>query len=618
MNREVTFAVTMSIGLAVVASAQALPAPENLKLWLRADAGIVSQNGRISVWQDQSGNSSDAAQANANEQPFLTQNGLNGLPVVHFNDGQYFTLPNFLNKATQGEIFLIIRSGGQGVHRMADFGTSQFGAAYPWLNGRLYDDFGSTSQYEVGNPPHSLSQYHIYNVTSEANNWVVRFDGVEQYRSQNNTVAFNTAPLLGHCRTEYFLGDIAEVIIYDRGLSPSERRAVETYLGSKYALVPSPSVPTNLTGHALSPGQVSLVWQYPATNDSTEFVIERKIPGGSFAEILVVPGRSIIDTNVSAGGIYTYRIRARNYSGTSGFSNEATALVPLVGTNMPMSGMRLWLKADYATNPVMDWLDQSGRDNNAFQNIGGMQPTLAPNELNGLPAVHFAGDQYFTLPNVMDAAIAGESYVVVKTVINGGNRRMMSFGGTNLGTAYPWGDNKVYDDFGSTVSWTVGIPVQPLNEYRIYNVTAQSGAWIARFDNVEQHRETSNIVAFRSDPLLGKSSSETFTGDIAEFIVYDHALSPTERGQVNSYLAAKYLLPDFDSDDDGLTNGQEQALGTDPLNWDTNNDGIADGASVQMGIDPLGTGYPWPGPPGSPPLPLEFTLTDPPGAILIQ
>ena len=619
MDRKIAFVFLMSIGFAAIGSAQTLPAPEDVRLWLRADAGVVHDaNGRISVWQDQSANSADATQTNGSNQPFLTQNALNGLPIVHFNAGQYFTLPDFMNKATEGEIFMFVRSGGQGTLRMADFGTSQFGAAYPWSNGKLYDDFGSTSQYEVGNPPQSLYQYHIYNVTSEASDWVVRFDGVEQYRSRTNTVAFNTSPLLGHCRTEYFLGDIAEVIIYNRSLSPSERKQVETYLGSKYALLPSPSVPTNLTAHALSPGQVSLVWGYPVTNDSTEFVIERKIAGGAFAEILVVPGRSIIDATVAAGGIYTYRIRGRNYSGTSNFSNEATALVPLTGTNVPMSGMRLWLKADYATNPVMDWLDQSGRSNDAFQNIDSMQPTLTSDVLNGLPVVHFAGGQYFTLPNVMSAAAAGESYMVVKTGINAGNHRMMSFGGTNLGTAYPWADNKVYDDFGSSTQWTVGLPSLPLDEYRIYNVTAQSGSWVARFDDIEQHRETSNLVMFRSDPLLGKSSSETFAGDIAEFMIYDHALSSSERGQVTLYLAAKYLLPDFDSDADGLTNGEEQALGTDPLNGDTNGDGISDGASVQLGIDPIGNGYPWPVPPGTPPVPLNFTLTDPPGAILLQ
>lgn len=44
---------------------------------------------------------------------------------------------------------------------------------------------------------------------------------------------------------------------------------------------------------------------------------------------------------------------------------------------------------------------------------------------------------------------------------------------------------------------------------------------------------------------------------------------------------------DTDSDGDGLTDEEEIALGTDPLNPDTDDDGINDGDEVELGTDPL-------------------------------
>jgi hypothetical protein len=79
------------------------------------------------------------------------------------------------------------------------------------------------------------------------------------------------------------------------------------------------------------------------------------------------------------------------------------------------------------------------------------------------------------------------------------------------------------------------------------------------------------------------------------------------------------LLPSFDLNGDGLTTAQDLALGLNPRAVrDANLDGLFNGIAQQLGLNPNGPGYIWLPAPNNPPTNMNFTLTDPPGAILIQ
>lgn len=105
---------------------------------------------------------------------------------------------------------------------------------------------------------------------------------------------------------------------------------------------PIPAAPANLTATAVSSSQINLAW----TDSDTEtgFKIERCTGAGctNFAQIATV-GANVTgysNSGLSASTSYTYRVRAYNTSGDSGYSNEANATtqaaptVPAAPTNL--------------------------------------------------------------------------------------------------------------------------------------------------------------------------------------------------------------------------------------------------------------------------------------------
>ena len=272
---------------------------------------------------------------------------------------------------------------------------------------------------------------------------------------------------------------------------------------------------------------------------------------------------------------------------------------------------------------------------------GGAQPQLIENtSLNGRPVIRFNGtSQFFYLPAFMGGttpAAAAEVFVVLKRASvtttafrlwNMGNERVSGDPGNY--TAYPGNaDGIIYDRFATTVRKTTGKPAQALDQYHLYNVVSRAGEWTSRINGVVHYTTSSNTYAFADDPTLGgyvTSYLNYFAGDIAELIIYDRALTGPERERVSWYLAAKYLIPDYDLVGDGLTTAQRLALGLNPFLADSNGDGISDVLSLQLGINPLGTGgfnyHTMPNPNGPPPVDPNdhtgpvITVTEPANAV---
>jgi hypothetical protein len=485
------------------------------------------------------------------------------MPVVHFDGvGTYLSLPNFASSFTQGEVFVVLKSTGTlvDVNALWMIGDDSIWnpSMYPASDGTIYENFGTRNQKPTGQPSLPLNQFNLYNVSSKTGEFVTRLNGREHFRTSSNTVFFPSAPLLGGgvYGRHRFGGDVAELLIFSRVLSQDERNSVELYLNQKYLFVASPPpVPSQFHASAMSSSQVSLSWVNPVSNAVSFYDVQRRTGIGSYTTVAtVMNGMSYIDSSVSASTSYTYRIVARNDAGSAAPSAEFNVTTPGIGVPLPLSDIKLWLKADegVATGPVNVWTDSSGNQQDALQITQSLKPQVVQNVVNGKPIVRFDGiGTYLSLPDFASSFVQGEVFIVVKstgTQVDVNTLWLIGDDSIWNPSMYGASNGTIYENFGTRNQKLCGLPTQPLNQFNLYNVSSQTSEFVTRLDGQEQFRITSNTVFFPSAPMLGGGvyGRHRFGGDIAELIIFNRVLTPQERGRVEFYLTDKYSLPNYD------------------------------------------------------------------------
>ncbi|MDR2675383.1 MAG: fibronectin type III domain-containing protein, partial [Opitutaceae bacterium] len=359
----------------------------------------------------------------------------------------------------------------------------------------------------------------------------------------------------------------------DTGLSPEtgyiyRLRAVlddntSDYTGEETATTPSqppppqpPSVPEGLTVTETTMATVTLAWAGASGASVIHDIGRSDDDGATFTQITsVTDALAFTDTRLTPGTTYYYCIRARNASGTSGWSDgvPATTESPDGNEFIPMGNLRLWLKADAGvvtddTGKISQWQDQSDGNHHAYQNSSAWRPMpVADATSNGPPAVHFNATQgqYLALPDFMNGAGEGEVFVVLKaaSAAPAASRCLWRMGSYGYGSYYPESNGRLYEDFGTDLERGLGVPQEDITQWHVYNVSSKAGEWVARLNGREQFRTQTNTVAWSTSPRLGYGSYSYFDGGIAEVIVFDRVLTNDEREGLGRYVCAKHTLP---------------------------------------------------------------------------
>jgi hypothetical protein len=215
----------------------------NLQVWLKADTGITLNNGKVSNWQDGSINQRNYSQSTTTRQPVVTNNVINFNPAVTFDGLSHSSSDGDLlqtDKITYPEatLFFVVNSKkNSGSLLTDDWYQYAFDLNYG-INGKVgvnYYSPGTAYPSNINSPVNEIaiasfnkvSNSGIFNLAIEKNG-ILTTDAVNTGNSNNSFVNRRLAPS--------FAGDIAEVIIYNSILDPTEETKIRSYLGIKYGL----------------------------------------------------------------------------------------------------------------------------------------------------------------------------------------------------------------------------------------------------------------------------------------------------------------------------------------------------------------------------------------------
>lgn len=221
-----------------------------LVVWLKADSITAANNSQVSSWSDSSGNGNTASQSTVSRQPVYISAAVNSRPALRFNGVNQLIISNSSSTQLSQDLSIFIA-----------FNVTQLGVRQDLLTRAHNAEF--RIGYIVESSPYGVLWFHgngssfVQSTLRSAltTGWktlsIIRDNTSKRYTSYLNgqspqISSYSLAPAAttnvltvggrANGSSESLRGDMAEVIIYNRALSDSDRTKVEAYLSQKYGL----------------------------------------------------------------------------------------------------------------------------------------------------------------------------------------------------------------------------------------------------------------------------------------------------------------------------------------------------------------------------------------------
>ncbi|MDD5708565.1 MAG: Ig-like domain-containing protein, partial [Kiritimatiellae bacterium] len=382
----------------------------------------------VASWTDMSGQNRNATQGTGSLQPVLTEDGLNGLPVVHFtavksSSVNYLKIPD-VNLAQPFTIVVVGRMLGNHASNATDiFFDGPSSGANRTIMGHNYNG-SNESQFYIHQDTAALVATVTRSVWTDYHIWEAFYNGSSSalYCDGSNVISgtVGSGNLRGLLMGCYFggynnglNGDIAEFHCYSGAPTSTERNALGAGLAAKYGLTSlytpganqAPSVtllsPTNgtplanrdpITLTALASDQDGLITNVAFYANGTSLGVDTSWPYA-------------FEWSSPSSGTQALTVCAWDNNGVVATSGVATIVVPA-----PMAPQFVYQADALAyTNDaaVTNWTDVSGHGRHATQGSASLQPAFQTGALNGKPAVHFTAVQFSSLNylNIPDVSL---------------------------------------------------------------------------------------------------------------------------------------------------------------------------------------------------------------------
>jgi hypothetical protein len=191
------------------------PPAKGLAVWLdAADAATIKTDadGKVVSWQDKSGTSHHADQAAAAHRPVYRKDGLDGLPSLHFDEKTQtrLELPDLSAEKIDATAFVVFSNPEPGSEKNHDprLFTASDGKGYDFQIGLA----ATIPGMQTGGPRQRVQIFK------------------DRWAKQVRVGCFSP-----NIQT-FLTGDIAEILVYDRLLSPQETNQIRAYLATKWQL----------------------------------------------------------------------------------------------------------------------------------------------------------------------------------------------------------------------------------------------------------------------------------------------------------------------------------------------------------------------------------------------
>lgn len=220
-----------------------------LALWLDASQITGLVNGSpVTAWNDLSGAGNHLSQSTSAVQPKYRTNVINGKPVVTFdgvNDYLRNTTFGALNAKTGATAFVVFKTDNTSANHIALCDSARnvqaqvyAGSVYAYATAGNSGRFASSSlSFAIWNSVYDGTQ------SDNASRLRLYYNGVQRALTFSGTVPSVLGSGAGYevgrpygSNLAYWDGDIAEVVVYARALSDTERQQVTSYLGGKYGI----------------------------------------------------------------------------------------------------------------------------------------------------------------------------------------------------------------------------------------------------------------------------------------------------------------------------------------------------------------------------------------------